>query len=77
VSTATGFTVNVTNYDRAYTYSATIVGGSGRVSVGRASGSTLPLTVTGVAPGASVTVQIATTSSRTFFRNDMVTGNAQ
>jgi secreted trypsin-like serine protease len=77
VSTATGFTVNVTNYDRAYTYRATIVGGSGRVSVGRASGSTLPLTVTGVAPGASVTVQIATTSSRTFFRNDTVTGNAQ
>ena len=76
VSTATGFTVNVTNYDRAYTYRATIVGGSGRVSVGRASGSTLPLTVTGVAPTASVTVGITTTIAGTSAYNT-VTGDAQ
>ncbi len=69
--TATGFTVNVTNYDRAYTYRATIVSGSGRVSVGRASGLSLPLTVTGVAPGASVTVQIATAIAGTS-QNDTI-----
>jgi secreted trypsin-like serine protease len=76
VSTTTGFTVNVTNYNRAYTYRVTIVGGSGRVSVGRASGSILPLTVTRVAPGTEVTLNLATTISRNT-RNDTVTGSAR
>ena len=48
VSTSDGYTVNITNYDPEYNYSA--LSDTGTVTVGTASGSTLPLTVTGIAP---------------------------
>jgi subtilisin family serine protease len=59
VSTSTGFTVNITNYDAAYTFTPTA--SSGTVTAGVASGSILPLTVTGLAPGTSATVTVTTT----------------
>ena len=52
----TGFTVNVANYDPYYTYSVTI--SSGSVSRGALSGSTLPLTITGLTPGQSFTLTV-------------------
>jgi alpha-tubulin suppressor-like RCC1 family protein len=60
VKTATGFTVNVTNYNAAFTFTPIISVGSGTVTAGTASGTTLPLTVSGVTAGAT-TVTVATT----------------
>jgi hypothetical protein len=65
VATATGFTVTVTNYDPAYTFTPTV--STGTLTRGIASGSNLPLTVTGLAPGAQATVQVVT--SRALFAN--------
>lgn len=48
VSNSTGYTVNITNYDPDYNYSTT--SDTGTVSAGTPSGSTLPLTLTGIAP---------------------------
>lgn len=63
VSTSSGFTVNVTNYDAAYVWqSAIVIVGSGTVSIGTAANGKLPLTVTGMAAGAASTISI--TSSR-------------
>jgi hypothetical protein len=59
VSTSTGYTVNVTNYDDSYTWTPSV--NSGSVSAGTASGSTLPLTITSLSPGASATTTVATT----------------
>ncbi len=74
VRTATGFTVNVTNYNAAYTFTSTVT--SGTVTAGAANGATLPLTVTGVAANASAT--ITTTVTRTGYTNGTgtVTGTA-
>ena len=56
-----GFTVNVTNHDAAYAWSASVSAGS--VSAGSASGSTLPLTVTGLSAGATATLTVTTSRS--------------
>lgn len=69
VATADGFTVNVTNYDANYTWTPTVDAGS--VSAGMASGTTLPLTVTGLAAGASATVTM--TTSRSGYTNGSAT----
>lgn len=58
VSTSTGFTVAVTNYDANYTWTPSVSAGS--VSTGTASGSTLPLTVTGLTAGETATVTMIT-----------------
>jgi len=61
VSTADGFTVNVTNYSPLYSWeSATVTLGSGTVSVGTPSNGKLPLTVTAMAPGDGATISITT-----------------
>ncbi|MDZ7578139.1 MAG: InlB B-repeat-containing protein, partial [Candidatus Nanopelagicales bacterium] len=64
VSTGDGFTVNVTNYDGAFTWGATATGGG--VSI---DGSGL-VTVTGLDPGAGSTVTVTTT------RTGYATGSA-
>lgn len=61
--TDAGFTFTVTNHDPAYSYAAVITSGVGVVQLEVAEGSVLPVTVTGVARGRSVTVRI--TSTRT------------
>jgi outer membrane protein OmpA-like peptidoglycan-associated protein len=55
-STADGFTVNVINYSTEYAWSVSI--DAGHVRTGTASGTTWPLTVTGLQPGQSATVQV-------------------
>lgn len=56
--TATGFTVSVINYDAAYTFNVTT--SAGTVAKGVASGSTLPITVSGLTAGQSATVTAST-----------------
>lgn len=64
-STFGGFKVDVTNYDASFSYSATVTGGS--VIVGAASGTKLPLTVTGLSSAQNVEVTV--TTSKTGFTN--------
>ena len=61
VPTYGGFTVNVTNYDPTFTYSATVTGGS--VSIGTATGTNLPLTVRGLSSAQNVQITVATTKT--------------
>jgi len=59
VKTATGFTVNMTNYAAGYTF--TVTTSAGTVSSGNASGKNLPLTLTGLSTpgqGAIITVTV-------------------
>jgi uncharacterized repeat protein (TIGR02543 family) len=60
-ATAGGFTFNVTNYSSQSNWSATVTSGSGTVSLGTAVGNQLPVTVTNMNPGATVSVRITTT----------------
>ena len=75
VRAAGGFTVNLTNYDAAYTWSPSVSAGS--VSAGSVSGSTLPLTVTGLSAGASATVTVTTTRSGYSNGSATVSGQAK
>ena len=59
VPTPDGYTVNVTNYDALWTWAPSV--SAGAVTAGTATGSVLPLTVTGLAIGQSATVTVATT----------------
>jgi hypothetical protein len=70
-STADGFTVNVTNYDPAFTWTPSV--NTGSVVAGTPSGSILPLTVSGLSVGASATVTVAT--SRTGYANSSASLN--
>jgi hypothetical protein len=54
--TTSGFTVNVTNYSTEYVWSATT--DAGHVRTGTASATTLPITVTGLQPGQSATIEV-------------------
>ena len=74
VPTADGFTVNVTNYDAAWTWTPTA--GAGAVAAGTAAGSVLPLTVTGLAAGQSSTVTVATARTGYLAGSGQVTGAA-
>jgi hypothetical protein len=74
VRTADGFTVNVTNWNASWAWSPSVASGS--VSAGTPSGSTLPLTVTGVSPGASATVSVTTMRSGYLNGTDSVSGTA-
>ena len=60
--TTTGFTVNVTNYSTSYTYTVSASNGA-IASKGAASGSTLPITVSGLAQNASSTLTVTTARS--------------
>ncbi len=74
VSTVDGFTVNITNYDLQYTWDTPTIT-AGTLSVGSPTGSTLPLTVTGLQPGQSATI-----TQKAFlngvFQAGTLTGNA-
>ncbi|MEI8081984.1 MAG: hypothetical protein WCI74_09090, partial [Actinomycetes bacterium] len=61
VAKARGFTVNVTNYDPAWTWTASTSAGS--LTLGTPSGSVLPITIRRLSPGASATVTVNTTQS--------------
>ncbi len=74
VSTANGFTVNVTNYDPAFDFTAKA--SVGRVVIGVASGSTLPLTVTGVPSKSSSTITVRTVRKGYVGGRATVTGSA-
>ncbi|CAN2184691.1 Listeria/Bacterioides repeat [Candidatus Nanopelagicaceae bacterium] len=63
VATANGFTFNVTNYDSRTAWAATVTAGSASVSIGTANGSSLPITVTSMNNGATVSIQVTTTRS--------------
>ncbi len=56
VSTANGFTINVTNYDPAFTFTYNVT--RGHIVIGVASGATLPLTVTGVTSKSSISLTV-------------------
>lgn len=75
VRTAGGFTVNVTNYDASYTWAPTAASGS--VSAGTPSGTTLPLTVTGLSAGASAVVTVTTSRTGYLDASATVTGQAK
>ena len=62
--TVDGFTVSITNWNPAFVWgSAQVTSGTGSVTVGTGSGTTLPLTVTGMTPGANVTISITASQS--------------
>ncbi|MDZ4249391.1 MAG: InlB B-repeat-containing protein, partial [Candidatus Nanopelagicales bacterium] len=73
VSTADGFTVNVTNYNSDYTWPAPTVT-AGTATVGTADGSVLPITVTDLAPGQSADLTVTTT--RTGYHDGTATVSA-
>jgi titin len=53
-STATGFTVNITNWNPAFVWgNAQVTRGTATVSVGTGANGILPVTVSGMSPGAS------------------------
>jgi len=59
-----GFTVNVTNYNASYEWSAVIANnGPGSVALGTPSGPNLPITVSGLSPSQSTTITVRTTRS--------------
>jgi hypothetical protein len=74
VSTSDGFTVNLTNYDEAFTYS--LKTSRGRVTSGSATGALLPITVTGLSAGQSATVTVTTTRSGHPAGRSSITGSA-
>ena len=74
VTAATGFTVNFTNYDSAF--SLVIRTNIGQVTSGSPNGSNLPLTVTGLTTGQSATITITTSSSGYYNGTGTVTGSS-
>jgi uncharacterized repeat protein (TIGR02543 family) len=72
VRTADGFTVNVTNYSNSYTWTSGGATGTGAtVTFGTASGSNLPITVSGLAANTSSTLTI--NNSRSGYGNGTAT----
>lgn len=74
VSTATGFTVNITNYNPAFTFTPTT--SAGAVTVGKKHEHTLALTVAGLTPGSSATLTVATARTNYGAGSATVTGSA-
>ena len=74
VATVDGYTVNVTNYDASFTWTLSVNAGS--VTAGSVTGSTLPLTVTGLSAGASAITTVDTTRSGYANGTATVTGTA-
>jgi photosystem II stability/assembly factor-like uncharacterized protein len=58
VSTLGGFTVNVTNFDASFTYSASVT--EGVVRIGNAIGNSLPIVVSGLSSNQGSTVSVVT-----------------
>jgi hypothetical protein len=76
VRTADGYRFDILNHQSGFRYDVGITGGSGRVRVGRPSGGVLPVTVSRVAPGGSVTVRVATSRAEHITHSATVTANA-
>ncbi len=55
-----GFTFNVTNYDSRTTWTETITAGIGTITAGTPTGTRLPITVSGMNPGATTSIQVST-----------------
>jgi uncharacterized repeat protein (TIGR02543 family) len=76
-STADGFTVNLINYDASYTYSVPqFTSGSGTITVGTVTGSIMPITVSGMSPGAVATISINNQKTGFASGNGVVSGSA-
>jgi uncharacterized repeat protein (TIGR02543 family) len=76
-STATGFTVNITNWNSAFVWgNAQVTRGTATVSVGTGANGILPVTVSGMSPGASASISI--TASQTNYSDGvaLATGKA-
>lgn len=56
-----GFNLRITNYDSSFNYSATVTGGT--VALGTASGTSLPVTVSGLSSAQNVQVNVTTTKA--------------
>ena len=76
VSTATGFTGAVTNYDANFGWGFSVVPGTATFTWGTASGSRRPFTVTGMAPGSSATVELITSRTGYFNGSAQTTGTS-
>jgi titin len=74
VPTSNGFTLNVINYDSAYTYNVTT--SAGTITKGGVSGSNLPLTVSGLVAGQSATITVSTLRNGYATINATTTGSA-
>ncbi len=74
VATVDGYTVNVTNYDASFTWTPSVNAGS--VTAGSVTGSTLPLTITGLSAGASATTTVGTSRSGYANGTATVTGSS-
>jgi hypothetical protein len=74
VATVDGYTVNVTNYDASFTWTPSVNAGS--VTAGTVTGSTLPLTITGLSAGASATTTVDTSRSGYANGTATVTGSS-
>jgi len=74
VATSSGYTVDVTNYDATTTFN--VAASAGSVTKGTATGSTLPLTVSGLSNGASSTVTVTTVKTNTTTQSSTVSGSA-
>lgn len=74
VSIPNGFTFNISNYDPSYTYTYS-ASPTATVTPGSASGTTLPVTVSGISPGQSSTITVST-SANGFTASSTVSGSA-
>jgi secreted trypsin-like serine protease len=63
VRTADGARFDVLNHDPDFSYRVSLTAGSGRVRVGKVVLGVLPITVTRVSPGASVTIEVTTSQA--------------
>ena len=63
VATTSGFTVNITNYDPNFAFSYSSSASGSTVTPGTVSGTTLPLTISGVTAGSATTLTVTTTAS--------------
>ena len=70
-ATATGYTFNITNYEAQSQWQASVISGSGNVQLGTPVGARLPITVSNMSPGSTVSVRITTT------RTNYETGTAE
>jgi outer membrane protein OmpA-like peptidoglycan-associated protein len=75
VPTADGFSVNVTNYSASWTWVPSVSAGS--VTAGTPSGTSLPLTVSGLAPVGSATVTVLSQRSGYVEGSATVSGTAR
>jgi hypothetical protein len=74
VAVAAGFTVNITNYDASYAWAITV--NNGAVAIGTASGSVIPLTVSGLTSAQSAIITANTTRTGYASGNATVSGTS-